>query len=531
MPKVLITDSINPAAVEILEEVATVTYEPKLSQEELEARIAEFDGLMIRSASTVTEATFSKAPRLQIVGRAGVGVDNINIPAANRHGCVVVNSPEGNTVAASEHTVGLLLALSRNIPDGDTSLKAGNWDRKRLTGVELFNKTLGLIGLGKIGSRVAKAARALGMKLYVYDPYVSADAIEQLNATKATLEDIWAKSDYITVHVPKTPETTHLINAEVLGKCKKGVRLVNCARGGIIDEAALVAAIESGQVAGAALDVFEKEPLPADSPLLKLGNKLITTPHLGASTEEAQVNVALDVAEQLRDFFKTGTARSAVNSPLLRSSVMDPVRPYLSLCEVLGSFVRQLGDGAAKSVEIHARGTAAEASHIEPLNLAVMKGLLSTTREGVNYVNALFLAEERGIEVKSSKSKTAGAYSNLITVTLHTESGEYKVAGTLLGLNNFRIVQVQHFHANLEPSPFILVAPHEDKPGMVGQLSQLLAKESINISALAVGRDSHAQESIMLFNLDSDPSKELVSQMKEIAGVKSARLVRLPSNK
>jgi D-3-phosphoglycerate dehydrogenase / 2-oxoglutarate reductase len=527
MPTVLVTDQINESALPILEEVATVVYKPKLSQSELEAIIGDFDALMLRSASSVTAETFAKAPNLRIVGRAGVGTDNIDIAAANRHGCIVVNSPEGNTIAASEHTLAMLLASARFVAEGDASLKQGKWERKRLTGTEVFGKTLGLIGLGKIGSRVAKVAHALGMKLLVFDPYVAATVIEALNAKRATLDEIWAKADVITLHVPKTPETKHMINAEVLKQCKKGVRFVNCARGGLIDETALAEAIKSGHVAGAALDVFDQEPLQADSPLLSLGEKVLLTPHLGASTEEAQVNVALDVAEQIRDFFKYGTARSAVNMPLLRSDVLDPVRPYMPMCEMLGSFVRQLATGASKKVEVITKGAGFADLNIKPLTLAVLKGIFSYNREGVTFVNVLLLAEERDIDLQEAKQKSAGSYNNQITVVLTTEEGEFRVSGTLLGLNTFRITQVQNFTASLEPTPYILLAPHEDKPGMVANVASVLGQEGINIRALQVGRESTAGESIMLFNLDNEPSQQVVQAMAKLSGVTSAKLIRL----
>ena len=338
MPKVLVTDQINEKAVEILQSACEVSYIAKLSPEELLEQIHAFDGIMIRSASTLTPEVMAKAPNLQIIGRAGVGVDNVDLAEANRRGIVVVNSPEGNTVAAAEHTTGLMFALARHIPQGDASLKAGRWDRKSLTGVELFNKTLGLIGFGKIGSRVAKVAKAVGMKVIVYDPYISKDVPEAIGATHTTdLNVIWSQADFITVHVPKTKDTVNLLNAETLKKCKAGVRIINCARGGIINEADLAEALRCGHVGGSGLDVYSEEPLNPSSPLLAedLRSKVVLTPHLGASTEEAQVNVALDVAEQLRDFFNTGALSSVVNSPLLRSEVMDPIRPFLPLGEAM----------------------------------------------------------------------------------------------------------------------------------------------------------------------------------------------------
>ena len=529
MPTVLVTDQINLAAVEILEESCTVIYEPNLSHQALLEKVKTVDALMVRSASTVSADVFEVAENLKIVGRAGVGVDNIDLAAANQKGVVVVNSPEGNTVAAAEHTIGLLFALARHIPRGDASLKQGKWDRKNLTGIELFGKTLGLIGLGKIGSRVAKACITLGMKVIVYDPFVSASVVEALapngGASLVPLESIWAKADFITVHVPKTKETTHLINENTLKLCKKGVRFVNCARGGIIHEAQLADALRAGIVAGAALDVFEQEPPDASNPLLAtdIADKVVLTPHLGASTEEAQVNVALDVAEQLQEFFQTGTARSAINMPLLRSSLLDPVRPYMPLAEVLGKLVRQVAEGATELVEITAKGTLVETqTNLAPLSLAVLKGLFSVNREGVNYVNAPVLAKELGISVKESKTVGQGSFPNLLSVTLKTSKGTFKLSGTLMSANIYRIVEIEGFKASLRPTPHMMIVPHEDKPGMVAKVATILGNYNINISSLQVG-ERLTGDSIMLFNLDCAVPEPALLEISQVDGCNQAK--------
>lgn len=529
MPTVLVTDQINQTAVEILEETCTVIYEPSLTHEALLEKIKTVDALMVRSASTVSADVFDAAQNLKIVGRAGVGVDNIDLPAANQKGVVVVNSPEGNTVAAAEHTIGLLFALARHIPKGDASLKQGKWERKKLTGIELFGKTLGLIGLGKIGSRVAKACITLGMKVIVYDPFVSASVVEALapngGASLVPLESIWAKADFITVHVPKTKETTHLINATTLQLCKKGVRFVNCARGGIIHEADLAEALRNGTVAGAALDVFEQEPPDATNPLLApdIADKVVLTPHLGASTEEAQINVALDVAEQVREFFETGTARSAINMPLLRSALLDPVRPYMPLAEVLGKLARQLAEGATQFVEITAKGTLVEKeTNLAPLSLAVLKGLFSVNREGVNYVNAPILAKELGITVQESKTLGQGSFPNLLTVTVKTATGTVKLSGTLMAANIYRIVEIEGFKTSLRPTPHMMIVPHEDKPGMVAKVATILGNYDINISSLQVG-ERPTGDSIMLFNLDSPVPEPALLAISQVDGCRHAK--------
>ncbi len=528
MPKVLVTDNINETAVSILNGVCQVRYEKSLTPEALLEAIADVDAVMIRSASRITEEVLAKAPNLKIVGRAGVGVDNVDLPAATQSGVVVVNSPEGNTVAASEHTVGMIFALARHIPEADQSMKAGQWNRNQLVGVELFGKTLGVIGLGKIGSRVAKACLALGMKVNVFDPFLSQQLADELGVHSVGLETIWEKSDFMTIHAPKTAETTHLICAETLKKCKKGVRIINCARGGIIDEAALVDAVQAGHVAGAALDVFESEPLPSETRLLTLGNQIVMTPHLGASTEEAQVNVAIDVAEQIREFFEFGYARNAVNLPTMRKELLDPVKHFMPLAESLGSLVRQLSEGGLKQVEIVTKGTVTQ-HDASPLTLAVLKGLLGPVREGVNYVNAPLIAEEMGIEVKQAAVKSGGNYLNLIEVILTTDKRAYKVSGTLVAPGIYRITEVDGYATSLEASKNVLFAPHHDRPGMVAKVATLLGDSGINISALQVARRGTAAggESVMIFNLDSTLNEVQMNQLEAIDGVYDAIFVKL----
>jgi D-3-phosphoglycerate dehydrogenase len=523
-PRVLITDSINLQAAAILRDSCEVVYEPKLSHEDLLAKISDVDALMIRSASTVSADVLEQSERLRIVGRAGVGTDNIDVSTATKKGVIVVNSPEGNTIAASEHAIGMLMALARHIPEGDASMKGGQWIRNKLIGVEVFGKTLGVIGLGRIGRRVAKVALALEMKVNVFDPFLTKAMAEELGVQAVTLDELLETADFITIHAPKTRETENLLNQEAFAKCKPGVRIVNCARGGIINEAALVEAISQGIVAGAALDVFEQEPIALDNPLLKaanIANKLVLTPHLGASTEEAQINVALDVAEQIRDFFAYGYAKNAVNIPLLRQEMLDPVKHYMPMAEILGRFVRQMAKGATQSVEITAKGELSK-QRSEPLTLAVLKGLLSPAIEGVNYVNAPSIAEESGIQVKESSTRKAGNYLNLLEVQMTTDNRTYSVSGTLISDEIFRIVEVDGYPMALEPTQYILITPHHDRPGMIAKVATVLGQAGVNISALQVARKEGAVaggESIMVFNLDNTLSDDVLKAIRQLEGI------------
>ncbi len=530
-PVVLITDNINPKAAEILKDSCDVIFEPKLSHEELLERIGTVDALMIRSASTISADVLAKAKRLRIVGRAGVGTDNVDVVTATKHGVIVINSPEGNTVAASEHTIGMLMALARHIPEGDASMKSGQWIRSKLVGVEVYGKTLGVVGLGKIGRRVAKACLAMGMKVNVFDPFLSKTMAEELGINVVSIDEIIEKSDFITIHAPKTKETQNLFNQESFARCKPGVRLVNCARGGIINEEALAEAIQNGIVAGAALDVFEQEPPDRSGKLFNLGehaNKLVLTPHLGASTEEAQVNVALDVAEQIKDFFAHGFAKSAVNIPLLRQDMLDPIKHFMPMAEVLGNFIRQRSTGAAQSLEIIAKGDLGQ-HRIEPLTLAVLKGLLSDAKEGVNYVNAPSIAEESGIQVQTTTTKNAGNYRNLLEVKLITETRAYSVAGTLISDEIFRIVDMDGYQMALKPTSDVLITPHHDRPGMIAKVATVLGETGINISALQVARSGPEAggESIMVFNLDNTPSEALLGQIRQLEGIYGSLYISL----
>lgn len=532
-PKVLITDKINKVAGDILSEVAEVEFRETLPEDELCQVIGQYEGLMVRSQTKVTPKILEAAKNMKIIGRAGVGVDNINLEESTNRGVIVVNSPEGNTAAAAEHTVALMLSMARNIPQADASIKQGKWERSKLTGVEVFNKTLGTIGLGKIGSRVVKAAVAMGMKVIVYDPYVTQDKVEELGATLVkSLDEFWGVCDFITIHVPKTRETAYLLNKETFAKMKKGVMLVNCARGGIVDEEALKEAIESGQVGAAALDVFEKEPIDPNNPLLTTDGKLIMTPHLGASTEEAQLKVAVDVAEQIRDVLAGKSARSAVNIPYLRAELLEPVKDYMNLAENIGLLARQISAGGIKQVEIAIKGKLSQYD-ASPIKVAVLKGILSHNLEDVNYVNAFVIAKQQGFEIVESKSEQSGTYNGLINVKITTDEGIHNVCGAMIADKTPRIVRVDDLRASIEISEHILFAPHRDKPGMIAKVSAILGNNNINISMMTVARKEAAAggESTMIIITDEHIYDEILDEIKQIEGIYDAKYIYLKPDK
>ena len=533
MYKVLVTDKINKTAGDILSQVAEVHYKETMPEDELTQVIGKYDALMVRSQTKVTKKILAAAKNMKIIGRAGVGVDNIDVEESTQRGIIVVNSPEGNTTAASEHTIAMMLAMTRYIPEADQSTKAGKWERPKFTGVEVFNKTLGIIGLGKIGSRVAKAALALGMKVIVCDPFTSRERVEELGATYIkSLDDFWPVCDFITIHAPKTKETMYLINKNTLNRMKPGVRIVNCARGGIIDEAALKEALDSGHVASAAIDVYDKEPIEANNPLLECKGHIILTPHLGASTEEAQINVAFDVAEQIRDVLSGKSARSAVNIPALKAELLEPVKPYMNLAENLGTLVRQISNGAIKTIKIRTYGSLAQLDS-SPLKIAVLKGILSGNLEGVNYVNAPIIAKNRGIIVEDSKSDTSCNYVGLISVKLITENESHTVNGAMIAENTPRIVKIDDYNTSIAPAEHILITPHQDKPGMIAKVATILGSNSVNISMMQVARKDKTVggESTMIINTDDLVKPDLLEQIKKIDGVFDAVYVSLTSEK
>ena len=529
MPKIIVTDKLNEAGLNILRQVGDVDYKPGIQADDLKKIIKDYNALLIRSGTKVTKEIINACSKeMKIIGRAGVGVDNVDLNAATEKGIIVVNSPEGNTTAAAEHTIAMMMSLARLIPVADASLKKGEWKRSSFMGFELFNKTFGVVGLGKIGTRVAKIAQAIGMKIIAYDPFVDKEIVSKQGIELVSLDEIWKRSDIITVHVPKNAETINLLNKETIKKCKRGVRIVNCARGGIINEEALTEAIKEGHVAGAAFDVFKEEPVN-NSPLLTLGDKVVLTPHLGASTEEAQLNVALDVAEQIRDVLSGGLPRSAVNLPALTPEAILEVKPFMNLASNLGTIAAQLIDGKVLEIQIEAKGELSK-KNTEPLKVAVLKGVLSSSVEGVNFVNAPHIAKLRGIKVIESKSTDVGDYVEELKVTLKTEKTSKAISGALVANGIPAIVQLDSYSMNATFANHMLLTHHQDKPGMVAQVSTILWKENINISSMHVGRKGPREMSVMILNLDDPISDDVVRKVGKLDGVLEARYVRLQVN-
>jgi D-3-phosphoglycerate dehydrogenase len=525
MAKVLVSDPIDQVGLDIISQVAQVDVKTGLPEAEIIKIIPAYDALMLRSGTKVTKEIIEAGTQLKIIGRAGVGVDNIDVPAATRQGIVVVNSPEGNTIAAAEHALAMMLSLSRHIPEANQSVKNKEWERKRFIGTEVYKKTIGIVGLGKIGSHVANVARAMGMKLLAYDPFISKERADQLGCTLVDLDLLFSESDFLTLHVPKTSETTHLINRESLEKMKPTARLINCSRGGIIDEEALIEALETGKIAGAALDVFEKEPL-GESRLRELNNALLT-PHLGASTAEAQVNVAIDVAEQIRDVLLGLPARSAVNIPGLTPDVMEKLRPYLKLAETLGNLVGQLAGGRIEMLNVRLQGDLAS-SDSQPIVIASIKGLLSQAlRERVNYVNAALEAKERGIRVIETRDASIRDYSGSLHLEARGSIGEHSVTGALLSNGEIRITDLDEFPVNVPPSNYMLFTLHRDMPGIIGKIGSLLGSFNVNIASMQVGRKIVRGDAVMALSLDDPLPEGLLTEITKVSGIRDAYTVKL----
>jgi D-3-phosphoglycerate dehydrogenase / 2-oxoglutarate reductase len=526
MSKVLVSDSIDQAGIDILSQVATVDVKIGLKPEQLVEIIGDYDALMIRSGTRVTKEIIEAGTSLKIIGRAGVGVDNVDVEAATRQGVVVVNSPEGNTIAAAEHALAMMLALSRHIPDANASLKKNEWKRNEFMGVEVYKKTLGIVGLGKIGSHVANVAKAMGMKLLAFDPFISTERAEQLGCQLVEMDWLIQQSDYITLHIPKTKETTHLINTEMLAKMKPNARIINCARGGIIDEEALAQALKDGVIAGAALDVFESEPL-GESSLRALGKEVILTPHLGASTSEAQVNVAIDVAEQIRDVLLGLPARSAVNIPGLGPDVLQELKPYMQLAETLGKLVGQLAGGRVEVLNVRLQGELAT-NKSQPLVIATLKGLLyQALRERVNYVNASIEAKQRGIKIIETRDDSVKDYAGSLHLEATGNLGTHAVTGALLGDGEIRLTNLDGFPINVPPSNHMLFTLHRDMPGIIGKLGSLLGSFNVNIASMQVGRKIVRGDAVMALSLDDPLPDGILSEITKVSGIRDAYTVNL----
>ncbi|HEY9720086.1 MAG TPA: phosphoglycerate dehydrogenase [Trichormus sp.] len=543
--KILVADEISPEGIDVLESALSVSYLPEITPAELLETIDQFDALLVRSRTKVTADVIKRGKKLKAIGRAGVGVDNIDITTATEAGILVLNSPEGNTASAAEHTVALMFALARKVPAADASLKAGKWERNKFMGSELFNKTLGVIGLGKVGSRVAHTAQALGMKIIFFDPLISAERAAQLNFQSVSLEEIWRRADFITIHTPKTRETANLISASVLSRVKEGVRIINTSRGGIIDEEALARAVKEGRVAGAALDVFEPEPLAKDSPLLELADKVVLTPHLGASTVEAQFNVAIDLAEQMRDYLTAGIARSPVNLPFMRPEVLKSLGKYVWLSEAMGAVAGELVDGNIKEVEIISYGALA-GKDTAPLAVAALRGIFLRRMETVTYVNAHLIAKNNGISVRESKSRgedesasrRSGAegetennqFKDELSVIITTASGLTSITGTILAHDEPIITRINDHPINLSPAQYMLFTAHRDQPGMVAKVAGALGNHDVNISTMSVGRKGVREHAVMVMTLDDPVPQELITDLSKLDGIHMARFVSLVSS-
>jgi len=521
MPKVLIADKLSPAAVAIFKERGVeADVKTGLSKEELLKIVDQYDGLAIRSATKVTADVIKAAKNLKVVGRAGIGVDNVDIPAATAAGIIVMNTPFGNSITTAEHAIAMMMALARDIPAANASTQAGKWEKNRFMGTEVYGKTLGLIGAGNIGSIVADRARGLKMHVVAFDPYLSADRAASLGIEKVELNELLARADFITLHTPLTNETRNIISADAINKMKKGVRIVNCARGGLVDEAALKAAIDSGHVAGAALDVFEEEP--AKSNVLFNNDKVIATPHLGASTEEAQENVALQVAEQISDYLLTGAITNALNMPSINAEEAQKVKPWIVLAEKLGAFVGQLTDTSLQTVEILYEGTAAELNQ-RALTQAAIAGLLKPALSDVNMVNAPIVAKERGIKISETRRPQQGAYEGYIKITAVLEGSTRRVAGTVFSDGRPRLIQVKDINLDAEFAPNMLYVVNEDKPGFIGKLGTVLGDAKVNIASFSLGRSAPGEDAIALVEVDGSISDKVLSEISKLPLVKLAK--------
>jgi D-3-phosphoglycerate dehydrogenase / 2-oxoglutarate reductase len=521
MPKVLIADKLSPAAVAIFK-VRGVEADVKtgLPKEELLKIVDQYDGIAIRSATKITADVLKAAKRLKVVGRAGIGVDNVDIPAATAAGVIVMNTPFGNSITTAEHAIALMMALARELPAANASTHAGKWEKNKFMGVELYGKTLGIIGAGNIGGIVADRAKGLKMHVIAYDPYLSPERAEELGVEKVELDDLLARADFISLHTPLTNETRNIISAEAIAKTKKGVRLINCARGGLIDEAALKAALDTGQVAGAAIDVFSEEPAKAN--ILFGHDKVVATPHLGASTEEAQENVALQVAEQIADYLLTGAIVNALNMPSINAQEAQLVRPWISLAEKLGAFAGQLTETSIKAVEILYEGTAATLNQ-RALTQAALAGLLKPHLPEVNMVNAPVVAKERGIKVSETRRDRQGIYEGYIKVTVTMPEMTRSVAGTVFSDGRPRLIQVKNINLDAEFAPHMIYVTNEDKPGFIGKLGTLLGEAGVNIANFTLGRSAPGEDAIALVEVDGDVGEKVIAAIRKLPLVKRAR--------
>jgi D-3-phosphoglycerate dehydrogenase len=523
MPKVLISDALSPAAVQIFKDRGIeVDFQPALGKdnEKLAEVIGGFDGLAVRSATKVSPKILEKAKNLKVIGRAGIGVDNVDIPAATAKGIIVMNTPFGNSITTAEHAISLMLALARQIPEADISTRAGKWEKNKFMGVEIFGKTLGVIGCGNIGSIVADRALGLKMKVIAYDPFLTEERARDLGVEKVELDELFKRADFITLHAPLTDKTRNIIDATALKKMKKGVRIINCARGGLVDEAAIAEAIKSGHVAGAAFDVFVTEPA-TESPLFNLPN-VVCTPHLGAATNEAQENVALQIAEQMADYLLRGAISNAINFPSISAEEAPRLKPFVSLAEKLGSFAGQLTESPIKEVQITYEGAVAQ-MNIKALTSAALSGLLRPMLGDVNVVSAPVLARERGMVVEETTREAEGDYESLITVTIVTERQKRWVSGTVFADGRPRIVNIKGIRMDAEFGPSMIYITNLDKPGFIGRFSSTLGDAGINIATFHVGREAPGGNAIALIEIDGELPGDVLAKVRALPQVQSAK--------
>jgi len=526
--RVLVSDPLAERGLAILQEdhAIQVDVKLKLPPAELKQLIGQYDALVVRSGTQVTRDVIEAATKLKVIGRAGAGLDNVDVEAASKRGIIVMNAAGGNTIATAEHTFALLMSVARNVPQACASLKGGKWDRTKYQGVELYRKTLGVVGLGRIGCEVARRAAAFGMQVIAFDPFLSPDRIREMEVEPVALPDLLKRMDYLTVHTPLTDETRGLIGDAQFALMKKGARIVNCARGGIIDEGALVRAIKSGLVAGAALDVFVEEPPPAGHELLALP-QVIVTPHLGASTEEAQLSVALDIAAGVRDALLGRGIRNAVNVPSMDPEQLKLLEPYLRLIEALGLLQAQLAEGHVQEVRLRYVGELVKYD-LAPLTLVFLKGLLTPSlQETVNYVNAALLAKERGIKVIESKSTQSEEFANLLSTEIRTDAGASRVDGSCVTRRDARIVRIQEFPVEAIPSGHMVLIQTLDKPGFIGRIGTILGQHGINIARMTFGRTKPGGEALNVFNVDGPIPADVAQALKAVPHVTAVRVIKL----
>ncbi|MBC7155593.1 MAG: phosphoglycerate dehydrogenase [Rhodobacteraceae bacterium] len=514
-PKVLVSDKLSETAVQIFRDRGVdVDYLPDLGKDKdkLLEVIGQYDGLAIRSATKVTDKVLEAATRLKVIGRAGIGVDNVDIPAASKKGVIVMNTPFGNSITTAEHAIAMMFAVARQLPEASASTHSGKWEKNRFMGVELFNKTLGVIGAGNIGGIVCDRALGLHMKVVAYDPFLSEDRAKQLGVTKVTLEELLRRADFITLHVPLTDKTRNILSAENIAKTKKGVRIINCARGGLVDEAALAEALKSGHVAGAGFDVFAEEPA-TNSPLFNLPN-VVVTPHLGAATTEAQENVALQVAEQMSDYLLTGAVSNALNMPSVTAEEAAIMGPWLKLAQHLGAFAGQMTDEPIKAINLIYDGAVAE-MNLDALNCAAIAGVMKATNPDVNMVSAPVIARERGIKMATTTQAKSGAFDAYIKLTVVTEKRERSIAGTVFSDGKPRFIQIKGINIDAEIGRHMLYTTNKDQPGIIGALGRTMGENDVNIANFTLGRSGAGKDAIAILYLDQALGKDVIEKLHE----------------